>query len=139
MRVRETQYISNILDNLKDAKYLTTLDIRLTYWQIPIADELVQYIAFTILNHSLFQFRRIVFVLRNATATFQHFIDKVLGYDLEPYVFLYLDDIIVVSSTLDIYLKILIELFRRIKSAGLPSIEKHAIFVNKSYVILVIL
>lgn len=38
-------YISSNLDKPRNAKYLTTLDIRSTYWQIPIADQSKQYIA----------------------------------------------------------------------------------------------
>ena len=36
--------------------------------------------------------------LMNAPATFQRLIDQVLGPELEPYVYAYLDDIIIVAE-----------------------------------------
>lgn len=44
-------YISTILDKLRDSRYLTTLDIKLAYWQIPRGKEST---AFSIPNRGLF-------------------------------------------------------------------------------------
>ncbi|KAK9752053.1 Reverse transcriptase (RNA-dependent DNA polymerase) [Popillia japonica] len=85
-------YVNNTLDKLRDAKFLSSLDIRSAYWQIPIAEQSRQYTAFTVLNRSLFQFRRMPFGLHNAPATWQRFIDHVLGPELERFVFVYIDD-----------------------------------------------
>ena len=45
------------------------------------------------------------FGLTNAPATFQRLIDKVIGPELEPHTFAYLDDVIVVSKTSEDRLK----------------------------------
>ena len=45
------------------------------------------------------------FVLLNAPATFQRLIDRVIGPELRPHAFCYLDDIIVVTETFEEHLK----------------------------------
>lgn len=65
------------------------------------------------------------FGLHNAPATWQRLIDSVLGPELEPYVLVYLDDIVIVSKTFEDHLRILEEVFRRLREAKLTiSIEK---------------
>lgn len=59
------------------------------------------------------------FGLHSAPATFQRLLDTVLGPDLEPYVFVYLDNIIIISRTFRKHLKLLAETFRRLRSARL--------------------
>src|SRR5437588_5047665 len=112
-------YVSNTLDKLRDAKYLSSLDIKSAYWQVPVAESSRPYTAFTVPNRGLFQFRRMPFGLHNDPATWQRLVDRVIGADLEPHVFVYLDDIIIVTQTFEDHLRILKEVFKRLASAGL--------------------
>lgn len=112
-------YISDTIDKLRDARYMTSLDIKSAYWQIPVAEKSRPLTAFTVPNRGLFQFKRLPFGLHSAPATWQRFADKVLRADLERYVFIYLDDIIIVTSTFEKHLEVLEELFKRLKEAGL--------------------
>lgn len=75
--------------------------------------------AFTIPGRGLMQFRVMPFGLHSAPATFQRLLDTVLGPDLETHVFVYLDDIIVISRTFDRHLELLTEVFRRLREARL--------------------
>jgi hypothetical protein len=111
-------YVSHTLDKLRDSKYLTTLDIKSAYWQIKMADESKQFTAFTVPNRGLYQFKRLPFGLHNAPATFQRCIDLVIGHDLEPNVFVYLDDVIVVTKTFEEHVKILEDVLLRLGKAG---------------------
>lgn len=70
-----------------------------------MAEDSKEYTAFTVPNRGLFQFRRMPFGLTNSPATWNRLIDTVLGADLEPYVFVYLDDIIVISTPRECLLK----------------------------------
>ncbi|KAK9703188.1 Reverse transcriptase (RNA-dependent DNA polymerase) [Popillia japonica] len=85
-------YVSSTLDKLRDAKYLTSLDVKSAYWQIPVAPNSRQYTAFTVPNRGLFEFARLPFGLSNSPATWMRFIDRVLGPELEPNVFVYLSN-----------------------------------------------
>lgn len=112
-------YVSAILDRLRGARYLSALDIKSAYWQIGVKEECREYTAFTVPNRGLYQFKRMPFGLTNAPATWQRFIDNVLGADLENYVMVYLDDIICFAPDLDTHLRILAEVFDRLTKAGL--------------------
>lgn len=83
--------VTNILDRLRDAKYLTFLDIKSAYWQIPVTESSRPYTAFFILGRGLYQFRRMPFGLHNTPASWQRLIHKILSPKLEPYVFAYID------------------------------------------------
>lgn len=111
-------YISNILDKLRDAKYLSSLDIKSAYWQVPMSPESKAFTAFTVPGRGLFQFCRMPFGLHNAPATWQRLIDRVLS-PLEQYVFVYLDDIIIVTQSFEKHLEVLREVFDKLRAAGL--------------------
>lgn len=112
-------FVSAILDNLKGAKYLSSIDIKSAYWQIPMKESSKEYTAFTIPNRGLYQFKRVPFGLKNAPAAWQRFIDRVIGPDLEPYAFVYLDDIIIISDSFEKHMEILEKIFSRLFDAGL--------------------
>lgn len=112
-------YISATLDKLRDARYLSTLDIKSAYWQIPIAKDSRPLTAFTVPNRGLYQFTRMPFGLTNAPAVWQRLIDKVVGVDLESYVFVYLDDVIICTPTFEKHVEVLQEVIERIRCAGL--------------------
>lgn len=59
------------------------------------------------------------FGLHNGPATFQRLMDRVLGADLEPFVFCYLDDIIIVTDSFEKHLEILREVLTRLSNAKL--------------------
>lgn len=112
-------YISTILDQLRDARFMSSLDIKSAYWQIKMAEDSKEYTAFTVPNRGLYQFKRMPFGLHGSPALWQRLIDKVLGPKLEPYVFVYLDDIIIVTQTFEKHLEILREIFDRLSRANL--------------------
>ena len=112
-------HVTSILDRLRDARFLSTLDIKSAYWQVPLEESSKEKTAFTVQGRGLFHFNVLPFGLHNAPATWQRLIDTVLGMDLEPYVFVYLDDIIIVTQTFDKHLEILEEIFKRLSAANL--------------------
>lgn len=112
-------FMDSILDRLGNSRYLSSLDIKSAYWQIEIDESSRQYTAFSIPGRGHFQFRRLPFGLHNAPATWQRLIDNVLGPELEPYVFVYLDDVIITTPDFETHVKVLSEVFNRLTSAGL--------------------
>lgn len=112
-------FVSATLDKLRDARFLSTLDIKSAYWQIPVSKESRPLTAFTVPNRGLFQFKRMPFGLANAPAVWQRLIDQVVGVDLEQFVFVYLDDVIICTPTFDQHINILREVVSRISKAGL--------------------
>lgn len=112
-------YVSTILDRLKGARFLSSLDIKSAYYQIPLKSNSKEYTAFTVPGKGLYHFKRLCFGLTNAPACWQRLIDRVLGADLEENVFVYLDDIIIISSSFEQHMEILEKVFSRLVSAGL--------------------
>ena len=66
--------------------------------------------------------------LSQAAATFQRLIDKVIGPQLEPYAFSYLDGIVIVTESYEEHLKSLEHVLRRIKEAGLTINREKSVF-----------
>ncbi|XP_055542851.1 uncharacterized protein LOC129728436 [Wyeomyia smithii] len=71
-------------------------------------------------GRGLYQFTRMPFGLVNSPATLSRLMDRVLGGgELEPKVFVYLDDIIIVSDTFEEHLALLEEVAARLRAANL--------------------
>lgn len=121
-------YVAAILDRLKEARYLSSLDLKSAYWQVPLEESSRERSAFTIPGRGLFEFTRMPFGLHNSGATWQRLIDRVLGPELEPHVFVYLDDIIVCTPTFEKHLQILEEVFCRLAKANLTLNREKCMF-----------
>ena len=111
--------MQDILRKLRKAKFISTLDLKSAYHQIPLAEEARPITAFTVPGLGLFQFRRMPYGLTNAPATFQRLIDRVLGPELELHVYTYLDDIIIVAETFEEHKRCLKTVLERLMAAGL--------------------
>jgi len=98
---------------------MSTLDLKSGYWQIPMASDSKQYTAFTVPGRGLFQWRVMPFGLHSAAATFQRALDSVIGPELDPFVFAYLDDIVVIERDLAEHTRNLQEVFQRLRAANL--------------------
>jgi hypothetical protein len=100
------------------AKYFSTIDLASGYWQIGIEEADKEKTAFsTPKGH--FEFNVMPFGLTNAPATFQKFMEYALtGLTMEQCL-IYLDDVIVFSSTFESHLIRLRNVFQKIRKAGL--------------------
>lgn len=88
--------IDDILAQLGQAKYFTTLDLKSGYWQVAMDEESKSKTAFAC-HRGLFQFNVMPFGLCNAPAIFQNLMAVVLQ-GLEDFTTAYLDDVIILST-----------------------------------------
>lgn len=95
--------ITEILDKLGRCQYFTTLDLASGFHQIEVHPEDVQKTAFAV-NHGLYEFVRMPFGLKNAPATFQRVMDHVLRDLIGKCCLVYMDDIIIFSTSLQEHL-----------------------------------
>lgn len=125
-------YINAILDKLRKARYISSIDLKQGYWQIPLTPDSKPITAFTVPGRGLFQFRVMPFGLHSAPATFQRLLDRIIGPDMDPHAFAYLDDIIVLGETFEGHLTNLREVFRRLRVANLQLNPEKCQFCRKS-------
>lgn len=110
--------IEESLEALLGAKYFSTIDLASAYNQVEVAPPDQHKTAFTT-PMGLFQYQRMPFGLQNAPATFQRLMQGIFRDDVLRTMMVYLDDIIVFSSTIDDHLKRLDHVFSKLKSHGL--------------------
>lgn len=102
--------IDSILDKLGRAQYFTTLDLAKGYHQIVVKEEDREKTAF-ITPHGLYEFVRMPFGLKNAPATFQRFMNEILRDYINKTCVVYLDDILIFSTSLQEHIKAIREIF----------------------------
>lgn len=108
--------IDDCVDNIGNAQYITKLDLLKGYWQVKLTERASDISAFVTPDIFL-QYTRMAFGLRNAPATFQRLMSIVLGDISNCNV--YLDDVVIYSSSWTDHISTLREVFRRFSSASL--------------------
>ena len=126
--------MDELIDNLGQAQFVTTLDLTRGYWQVPMAEESRAKTAFTT-GFGLYQFRVMPFGLQGAPATFQWMMDRLL-MGLEGYTVAYLDDLVIFSQSWTDHLKHLRSILLRLREAGLTVKPKKCQFGMKECVYL---
>ena len=76
-----------------------TMDLLLEFWQTPKEESLKQYTTFTVGTMGFFQCKHMPFGLCNTPATFQQLMTNCLGELNYSTCLVYLDDVIIYSST----------------------------------------
>ena len=114
--------IDDLLDQLGQCKYFSTLDLASGYWQIKVATESQEKTAF-VTPQGLYEFLVMPFGLTNAPAVFQRLMQRVLaGLNLEAgpdFVAVYIDDVLIFSQTIEEHLMHLRAVIQRIREVGL--------------------
>ena len=99
-------------------KVFTTLDLMKGYHQIRMHSESKEKTAFTChMGH--FQYRRMPFGLTNAPATFQRLMSQLFSGKEWDFVFVYLDDLLIVSKSMSEHLGHLKKVLNRLMEIGL--------------------
>ncbi|XP_026741885.1 uncharacterized protein LOC113503939 [Trichoplusia ni] len=110
--------INDLFDKLGKSCYFSTLDLASGYHQLEMAEEDKQKTAFsTQAGH--YEFTRMPFGLKTAPATFQRAMDNVLRGLQGIHCLVYLDDIIVYSSSLQEHIEKLRIIFDRLRKTNL--------------------
>ncbi|KMQ85186.1 enzymatic polyprotein endonuclease reverse, partial [Lasius niger] len=127
--------ITDILDQLGNAKYFTTLDLASGYHQIPMAEHDKKKTAFST-PYGHYEFNRMPFGLRNAPATFQRLMNSVLIGMQGLRCLVYLDDIVIYGSSLEDHNKRLTEVLRRLRENNLKLQPEKCEFLRKEVIYL---
>lgn len=109
--------ITDLFDRLGRSKYFTTLDLANGYHQIEIEERDRQKTAFSADGH--YEFLRMPFGLKTAPATFQRLMDNILRGLQGHHCLVYMDDMIIYSSSLQEHIKDLRAIFDRLRQTNL--------------------
>ena len=104
------------VDQIGEAKFISKLDLLKGYWQVPLSPKAKKVYSF-VTNAGLYSFDVLPFGCKNAPASFQRLMNKVVHGI--PGVACYLDDIVVYSDDLPAHLSQLTRLLTALKEANL--------------------
>ncbi|CAF5133428.1 unnamed protein product, partial [Rotaria magnacalcarata] len=124
--------IDDTLDQLRTAKYFTSMNLKSGFWQIEHDEESRPKTAF-VTHAGLYHFTVMPFGLTNAPATFQRLMDLVLGGLKWSCALVYLDDIIVYSPIFSSHLQHLESVLQQIQESGLTLHLSKCQFYNKPF------
>lgn len=111
--------ISSILSRLPKAEFISSLDLKHAFWQISLAQDSRDMTAFTVPNRPLYRYRVMPFGLTNAPQTMSRLMDVVIPPTLRHQVFIYLDDLLLISQTFEEHITLLSEVAHLLRKAGL--------------------
>lgn len=122
INTREDKYpiprIDDLLDKLGRSQYFTTLDLTKGYMQVEMDPASIEKTAFSTADGH-YEFLRMPFGLKNAPATFQRLMNEVLHEHLNKICLVYLDDIIIFSTTLEEHVQSVNKVFKTLRAANL--------------------
>ena len=110
--------IDDMLDQLCNNRFFTTLDLATGYWQVKVEASSQEKTAFTT-HAGLYEFMVMPFGLCNAPATFQRLMEQVLHGLVGKSCLVYLDDVLVLGRDLEEHLANTRTVWTRLYQAGL--------------------
>ena len=128
--------IDTSLENLSQSKWYSTLDLASGYWQVEMDENDKEKTAFVLLMHGLHQFKVMPFGLSNAAPTFERLMEKVLIGLHSHILIVYLDDIVIYSSSFEQGLERLELVFTRLRTANLKLKAKKCNLFKKEVIFL---
>ena len=110
--------MDELLDSIGTAKWFTSLDLESGYHQVRIEENSIDKTAF-ITKDSLFEWLRMPFGLVNAPYTFQKMMNHIFKEYLWKFAIIYLDDILIFSTSIEKHKEHVKAVFNKIISYGL--------------------
>lgn len=118
-------HINGLLSRLQDTHYITGIDLKDAFWQIPLDESSKEKTEFAVPGRPLYHFTVMPFGLCNAAQRMSRLMDKVIPSRLRENVFVYLDDLLVCTSDFRTHVDILEEVSRCLGAARLTiNVEK---------------
>ena len=127
--------VEECLGTLSGSTLFSTFDLQAGYWQVEIAPEDKEKTTF-VTKYGLFHYTRMSFGLCNAPSTFQQVMEVALRGLQWKTLLVYINDVIIVSSTLDEHLVPLEEVLQRLQQHGLKVKLKKCSLLQKEVVFL---
>jgi hypothetical protein len=112
--------IDDILNSLRGKMFFTSMDMVKGFWQIALDQESQVKTAF-VTPFGQYQFKRVPFGMMTSPSIFQGFMDQMLqGYNWEC-ANVYVDDVLIYSSTFDEHITHMNQMFDRMRKANMKA------------------
>ena len=103
--------IEDLIDRFSKKNFYSVMDLKSGFHHIPMHEDSIQYTSF-ISPLGQFEYTKMPFGLKNASAVFQRFVEKIFRPLLEANkVTIYIDDLLIASETIEEHNEILSEVF----------------------------
>lgn len=112
-------FIDSLLGRLQDTYFISSIDLKDAFWQVPLAVDSRPKTAFTVPGRPHYQFTVMPFGLCNAAQRLCRLMDRVISPDLKNQVFVYLDDLLVVSPDFETHVDLLRKVGEMLSRANL--------------------
>ena len=112
-------HIQEALESMAGSAHFSSMDFKSGFWQIKMAPESQQYMAFMVGNLRFYKFTHMPFGLCNTPVTFQHLMQNTLGELNLMYCVIYLDDVIIFGHMEEEHLEHLHMVFKRFQEFNL--------------------
>ena len=123
--------VDDALRSLHGAQWFSTLDLTSAYWQIPMDSESSHKAAFTT-HRGLFEPKRMPFGLRSAPASMQRLMITLFGAMTWKMILVYLDDIVIFSSSVEQHFERMELVFSKLREANLKLKPTKCLFLRRS-------
>ncbi|GBN68910.1 Retrovirus-related Pol polyprotein from transposon 17.6 [Araneus ventricosus] len=111
-------YLNEMIDNLAGVKFFSTLDLTSGFHQMVMHPDHTKYTAIAT-EFGLYEYKRLLFGLKNASASFQRLMNLVLAGLNEFQISCYIDDLVNASTDFDGHIDKLKMVFDRLIKANL--------------------
>lgn len=97
--------IGSILSRLNDTHFISSIDLKDAFWQIELDEASRDKTAFTVPGRPLYQFKQMPFGLCNAAQSMCMLMDLVIPSANRDFIFVYIDDLLIVSADFPTHLE----------------------------------
>ena len=122
--------IQEALESMAGSAYFSSMDFKSGFWQIKMALESQQYMAFTVGNLRFYEFTHMPFGLCNVPATFQHLMQNTLGELNLTYCMINLDNVFVFGHMEEEHLERFCVMFERFQEFNLKIKPSKCLFFS---------
>lgn len=124
--------IDGILSRLNETHYISSIDLKDAFWQVELTEGSREKTAFSVPGRPHYQFRRMPFGLCNSAQSMCRLMDVVIPAHLREYVFVYIDDLLVVSEDVETHFDRLRQVAESLRNAHLTINVDKSKFLMKS-------
>ena len=124
--------LDKALQAVHQSNWFTSFDLAQRYLQLAMAKEDIKKTAFRVGSSGLYEFTHMPCELSNTGSSFSHLMGQSLGDQQFTTLFLYIDDICIFASDVDVMLDQIEIVFNRLKNFHLKLSLKRATFQNQA-------